>query len=411
MPALAAGQNAFYVLASPPRSALRCRRPIRAASSSHSARDRSVRGARQLERIDKSARSAVAVRRQLMIWYFCSRLLPASRMSTSHSTQQLCRPHFHAPLHPWLSEPKALAPGSPWGSPFACPQEPQDKVAQVVQNHQTGQHLFSFPPTPPKDSTPDSVQTGPSEYQVRVQPAPPGRPDRSTFSSVSDHLQAAVNAFMHQAQASSTTSITSDNCSALDIKPTIQQNGSSQSSSAPKQREGTTQASSLNSSGNTNANSNNNDNSTSNNNSGNTNSNNNHSNNAGNSLNAGLYDNSQNVYGGSSAGNGGYDGGYHSYHQANNASAASSVAAAAAAAAAFQSINAGGNAGNNGGVGNVGIGMRTNLSPNHHHHHHHSSAGNKPQRTKPRTSAGKRNTNTHTQGQSKWTHFRQTEKS
>lgn len=50
------------------------------------------------------------------------------------------------------------------GSPFACPQDPQDKVQ--VQSHQSGQHLFSFPPTPPKDSTPDSVQTGPTEYQV-----------------------------------------------------------------------------------------------------------------------------------------------------------------------------------------------------------------------------------------------------
>lgn len=88
-------------------------------------------------------------------------------MSSSHSSQQICRPHFHAPLHPWLSEPKALAQAGPWG--FACPQEPQDKVGQVVQSsHQTGQHLFSFPPTPPKDSTPDSVQTGPAEYQVSV---------------------------------------------------------------------------------------------------------------------------------------------------------------------------------------------------------------------------------------------------
>lgn len=85
----------------------------------------------------------------------------------SHSSQQICRPHFHAPLHPWLSEPKTLAQASSWG--FPCPQEPQDKVGQVVQSsHQTGQHLFSFPPTPPKDSTPDSVQTGPTEYQVSV---------------------------------------------------------------------------------------------------------------------------------------------------------------------------------------------------------------------------------------------------
>lgn len=85
-------------------------------------------------------------------------------MSSSHASPQVCRPHFHAPLHPWLSEPKSLASGSPWGSPFACPQDPQDKVQ--VQSHQSGQHLFSFPPTPPKDSTPDSVQTGPTEYQV-----------------------------------------------------------------------------------------------------------------------------------------------------------------------------------------------------------------------------------------------------
>ncbi|XP_037026169.1 GATA-binding factor C isoform X3 [Bradysia coprophila] len=131
----------------------------------------------------------------------------ASRMSSSHASPQVCRPHFHAPLHPWLSEPKSLASGSPWGSPFACPQDPQDKVQ--VQSHQSGQHLFSFPPTPPKDSTPDSVQTGPTEYQ------------------------AAVNAFMHQTQSSSATSLTSENCS-LDVKPTIQ-NGVSQST--PKQRE------------------------------------------------------------------------------------------------------------------------------------------------------------------------------
>ncbi|XP_055689719.1 GATA-binding factor C isoform X8 [Lutzomyia longipalpis] len=137
-----------------------------------------------------------------------SRSSTASRMPSSHTSPQVCRPHFHAPI-PWLSEPKLSTPGSPWGNPFACPQDPQDKVSQV-QSHQTGQHLFSFPPTPPKDSTPDSVQTGPAEYQ------------------------AAVNAFMHQAQASTTTSVTTGetNC-ALDVKPQIP-NGAQ---SAPKQRE------------------------------------------------------------------------------------------------------------------------------------------------------------------------------
>ncbi|XP_055689682.1 GATA-binding factor C isoform X4 [Lutzomyia longipalpis] len=154
-----------------------------------------------------------------------------SRMPSSHTSPQVCRPHFHAPI-PWLSEPKLSTPGSPWGNPFACPQDPQDKVSQV-QSHQTGQHLFSFPPTPPKDSTPDSVQTGPAEYQ------------------------AAVNAFMHQAQASTTTSVTTGetNC-ALDVKPQIP-NGAQ---SAPKQREGTTTANNNNT---TNSNNNNNSSSTS----------------------------------------------------------------------------------------------------------------------------------------------------
>lgn len=206
---------------------------------------------------------------------------------------------------------------------------------------------------------------------------------------------------MHHAQASSSTSHTSENCSSLDIKPTIQQNGASQQSSGPKQREGTTQATSIsNNSGNTN--SNNNSNSNNNNNNNNTNSNNNNNTNNSNtnsSLNAGLFDNSQSVYGGgggsgnaagsSSAASQGYDSSNYYHHQTNNS----------ASATAFQSIGSG--AANNvigvngQSIGNAGIGMRTNLSPHHHHHHHHtssstSSIGNKPQRTKPRTSAGKK---------------------
>ncbi|XP_075169535.1 GATA binding protein grain isoform X2 [Haematobia irritans] len=162
--------------------------------------------------------------------YYPSYHQHASRMPSSHTSPQMCRPHFHTPLSSWLtSEHKSFAPASPWGSPFACPQEPQvdHKLGQVGQTHQTtttGQHSFPFPPTPPKDSTPDSVQTGPSEYQ------------------------AVVNAFMHQAQATGSSSLPDTSC-ALDIKPTIQ-NGSTSSlhngggagggggqSSAPKQRE------------------------------------------------------------------------------------------------------------------------------------------------------------------------------
>lgn len=175
-------------------------------------------------------------------------------MPSSHvSTPQVCRPHFHAPL-PWsLSDPpKPLTSSGAWGSPFACPQDPQDsKLVGQIQNSQSssGQHLFSFPPTPPKDSTPDSVQTGPTDYQ------------------------AAVNVFMHQAQASTNSQLngtdTSSSCG-LDIKPCLSGsagsgNGSSNAQQsqqqAPKQREGTHQSqstsnSSQNNSNNTNSNSN-----------------------------------------------------------------------------------------------------------------------------------------------------------
>lgn len=153
-------------------------------------------------------------------------------MPSSHVTPQVCRPHFHAPL-PWLSDPpKPLSSaGSAWGSPFACPQDPQDsKLVGQIQNSQSssGQHLFSFPPTPPKDSTPDSVQTGPSEYQ------------------------AAVNVFMHQTQQANNnngnlTSQTDSSCG-LDVKPCLSGN----SSQPPKQREGTHQQSSSNNSSNSN---------------------------------------------------------------------------------------------------------------------------------------------------------------
>lgn len=166
---------------------------------------------------------------------------------------------------------------------------------------------------------------------------------------------------MHQAQASSTTSLQSDNCSSLDIKPSIQHNGTSQQS-APKQREGTTTSVSNSGNNNSNSNSNNSSNITTTNNS-------NQNQNQNSSLNGGgLFDN-QNMYG-----NNAYENSYQSFHQSN--------------VAGFQS----GNSGTSNGA-NI-VNMRINLSPPLHSHHHHSSssssAANKPQRTKPRTSAGKK---------------------
>lgn len=191
---------------------------------------------------------------------------------------------------------------------------------------------------------------------------------------------------MHQAQASSTTSLTNDNCSSLDIKPSIQQNGGSNPSSGQKQREGTTTSALNNNSGNTNTNNNNNNNS-------NANSNNNSNNNNNSSLNGGLFDNPQSAYGSSTGatGVGGYDSSYHGYHQSANAAFQSLSLGNGNTSGGANAIGGGGGGGGGAGTGGVS-GIRSNMSP---HHHHHSA---KPHRTKPRTSAGKKHNNLNRHG-------------
>lgn len=122
----------------------------------------------------------------------------ASRMSSA----QVCRPHFHAPLPPWLSDgAKPLGHSGPW-VPFGSgdPDKSQSPSSAPAQPH----NIFSFPPTPPKDSTPDSVApSAGAEYQSAV--------------------AAAMGAFMHDNPQS---------C-ALDVKPAGVGSGS-----GSKQREG-----------------------------------------------------------------------------------------------------------------------------------------------------------------------------
>lgn len=88
----------------------------------------------------------------------------ASRMSSG----QVCRPHFHAPLHPWLPDStKSLSHGG-WfqvAGGGGDPDKSQSPSSAPGQPH----NLFSFPPTPPKDSTPDSVApSAGAEYQAAV---------------------------------------------------------------------------------------------------------------------------------------------------------------------------------------------------------------------------------------------------
>ncbi|XP_018335919.1 GATA-binding factor C-like isoform X3 [Agrilus planipennis] len=142
----------------------------------------------------------------------------ASRMSSAAS--QVCRPHFHAPLHPWLSaeSTKPLAHSSPWvpfGGGAGDPEKSQSpsSMAGGAQPH----NIFSFPPTPPKDSTPDSV----------VVPTTPG----AAGSSAADYqnaVAAAMGAFMHG--GGDNHHHQQQSC-ALDVKP------SATSAASNKQRE------------------------------------------------------------------------------------------------------------------------------------------------------------------------------
>lgn len=76
-------------------------------------------------------------------------------------SSQVCRPHFHSPLHPWISDSAkaaaaaAMVPhhgAAAWCSPFP-PAKPQPSPPTAPSH--SSPHLFSFPPTPPKDATPD----------------------------------------------------------------------------------------------------------------------------------------------------------------------------------------------------------------------------------------------------------------
>lgn len=74
-------------------------------------------------------------------------------MSGVSTSTAVCRPHFHAPLHPWLSD-GSKAPA--WCNPFGNESDNKPPSPLITTNHH---NLFSFPPTPPKDATPDSVTT------------------------------------------------------------------------------------------------------------------------------------------------------------------------------------------------------------------------------------------------------------
>ncbi|XP_058839018.1 GATA-binding factor C-like [Topomyia yanbarensis] len=164
----------------------------------------------------------------------------ASRMSP-HMAPQVCRPHFPSPLS-WFNEStKPFAASGSWSSPFTCPQDPQDSKQSHLQSSQAsaGQNLFSFPPTPPKDSTPDSVHTTPNEYQTTLNSFM-----HQSQTSSSSALNVASSSNNNNNNNSSISSHSADNCG-IDVKPCLSGSSLSDRNNAeveqhhPKHREGT----------------------------------------------------------------------------------------------------------------------------------------------------------------------------
>ncbi|XP_071784388.1 GATA-binding factor 2-like isoform X1 [Asterias amurensis] len=109
----------------------------------------------------------------------------ASRAAAIHSYRpsharvsgsQVCRPHFHTPTIQWFESSKTLRPVHQSSNHSAWCTSPFGGASAAVSSHggppalgssttggginsQSSSHLFNFPPTPPKDSTPDHLTT------------------------------------------------------------------------------------------------------------------------------------------------------------------------------------------------------------------------------------------------------------
>ena len=98
------------------------------------------------------------------------------KLTARVSGSQVCRPHFHTPTIQWFESSKTLRPVHQSSNHSAWCTSPFGGASSAVSSHggppalgssttggginsQSSSHLFNFPPTPPKDSTPDHLTT------------------------------------------------------------------------------------------------------------------------------------------------------------------------------------------------------------------------------------------------------------
>ncbi len=112
------------------------------------------------------------------------------------SSGQVCRPHFHSALHPWDAS-KSLVPhphSSGWISPFAGKHPSSSPLGGGAgpSTSSSASNPFNFPPTPPKDTTPDvsgsaatgtNGVTGPNGGQSSNDYSPAGEQSKEPGSS------------------------------------------------------------------------------------------------------------------------------------------------------------------------------------------------------------------------------------
>ncbi|EEB17939.1 endothelial transcription factor GATA-2, putative, partial [Pediculus humanus corporis] len=105
-------------------------------------------------------------------------------MSGVSTSTTVCRPHFHAPLHPWLSD-AGTKPS--WCNPFGNESDNKPPSPLITTNHHPNHHnLFSFPPTPPKDATPDSVTTNSTTNHTTTSTNSTDYQQKSDFNNKTD---------------------------------------------------------------------------------------------------------------------------------------------------------------------------------------------------------------------------------
>ena len=104
---------------------------------------------------------------------------------------QVCRPHFHTP-YPWsLSDSKPVVPAhSSWISPFSKSLSHGSATtplsvhpASSINTNCTNSQLFSFPPTPPKDTTPEIGNNNTNNNNTEYSPENKPKDDMGSLGS------------------------------------------------------------------------------------------------------------------------------------------------------------------------------------------------------------------------------------